>query len=114
MDSATELNGRYASYEQVSFRQQGPDVVVAEVDNALAVASFSLYGGHVVTWRPKHQSNPVLWVSKLAEFKPGKAIRGGVWPATLKNGHLVRFSVGLEAVEDLQADLAQAMLTALR
>ncbi len=32
------------------------------------------------------------------------------WPAHLAKGTLVRFSVGLEAVEDLQADLAQALL----
>ena len=32
------------------------------------------------------------------------------WPAHLKPGTLVRFSVGLEAVADLQADLAQALL----
>nr|MDP2190203.1 PLP-dependent transferase [Rhodoferax sp.] len=31
------------------------------------------------------------------------------WPAHLKPGTLVRFSVGLEAVADLQADLAQAL-----
>lgn len=31
------------------------------------------------------------------------------WPASLRRGHLVRFSVGLEAVEDLQADLSQAL-----
>jgi cystathionine beta-lyase len=35
------------------------------------------------------------------------------WPAHLARGTLVRFSVGLEAVEDLQADIAQA-LQALR
>lgn len=33
---------------------------------------------------------------------------------TYLRGHLVRFSVGLEAVADLQADLAQALQTALR
>ena len=38
-----------------------------------------------------------------------KALRGGKLPTALKNGYLVRFSIGLEAVEDLQADLAQAM-----
>jgi cysteine-S-conjugate beta-lyase len=38
-----------------------------------------------------------------------KALRSGNWPNAIKNGHLVRFSIGLEAVEDLQADLAQAM-----
>ena len=31
------------------------------------------------------------------------------WPAHLQRGTLVRFSVGLEAVADLQADLAQAL-----
>ena len=36
------------------------------------------------------------------------AMRSG-WPAHLKPGTLVRFSIGLEAVPDLQADLAQAM-----
>jgi len=40
------------------------------------------------------------------------AMRGG-WPKHLAKGTLVRFSVGLEAVEDLQADFAQAMQRAL-
>lgn len=31
------------------------------------------------------------------------------WPSYLKNGTLVRFSIGLEAASDLQADLAQAL-----
>jgi len=31
------------------------------------------------------------------------------WPAHLERGTLVRFSVGLEAVEDLQEDIAQAL-----
>jgi cystathionine beta-lyase len=31
------------------------------------------------------------------------------WPAHLARGTLVRFSIGLEAVEDLQADLTQAL-----
>lgn len=35
------------------------------------------------------------------------------WPAHLAQGTLVRFSVGLEAEVDLQADLAQALQTAL-
>lgn len=32
-----------------------------------------------------------------------------VWPAHLQRGALVRFSIGLEAFEDLRADLAQAL-----
>jgi len=34
------------------------------------------------------------------------------WPAHLASGTVVRFSIGLEAVEDLQADLVQAMHSA--
>ena len=37
------------------------------------------------------------------------SMRSG-WPAHLLRGTLVRFAVGLEAVEDLQADIAQALL----
>jgi cysteine-S-conjugate beta-lyase len=43
-----------------------------------------------------------------------KALRGGALPSTLENGHLVRFSIGLEAVEDLLTDLEQALLVAFR
>lgn len=35
------------------------------------------------------------------------------WPAHIRTGTLVRFSIGLEDVEDLQADLAQALAVAL-
>jgi cystathionine beta-lyase len=31
------------------------------------------------------------------------------WPTKISHGTLVRFSVGLEAVADLQADIAQAL-----
>ena len=36
----------------------------------------------------------------------------GSWPAHLARGTVVRFSLGLEAVADLQADLAGALATA--
>jgi cystathionine beta-lyase len=31
------------------------------------------------------------------------------WPAHLSRGTVVRFSIGLEAVQDLQDDIAQAL-----
>lgn len=43
----------------------------------------------------------------LASMRPS-------WPSHLARGTLVRFSVGLESVADLQADLAQALETAFR
>jgi glucose-6-phosphate 1-epimerase len=77
------INEEYALQDQLSFKQLPSGIVVAEVDSPLATATISLHGGQVVNWRPKHQQAPVLWVSRLATFTPGKAIRGGVpicWP----------------------------------
>jgi D-hexose-6-phosphate mutarotase len=83
MKNTDELNSRVGIASQVSFKQLLDGIVVAEIDNEFATASVSLYGGHIVSWQPKSESKPVLWVSKLVKFQRGKAIRGGVpicWP----------------------------------
>lgn len=77
------LNDRFGTGNQIRFEKLAGGVVVAEINNSLATATISRYGGHVISWQPKHHVEPVLWLSKLAQFKPGKAIRGGVpicWP----------------------------------
>ena len=77
------LNQEYALQNHLSFKQLASGIIVAQIDTPLATAIISLHGGQVVEWRPKHQETPVLWVSKLATYTPGKAIRGGVpicWP----------------------------------
>lgn len=53
------------------------------IENPLATAKISLYGGQVLAWQPKSQKYPVLWQSDLVKYRPGKAIRAGVpvcWP----------------------------------
>jgi len=83
MNDSEVLNRRFSRGSQIRFGQLGNGLVLAEIDTPHATAVVSLHGGHVVSWRPKHQIEPVLWVSKLAKFTPGKAIRGGVpicWP----------------------------------
>lgn len=83
MNDIEVLNRRFSTGAQLRFRQLADGIVVAEIDNPLATATISLHGGHVVSWQPKHQVEPVLWVSKSVKFIPGKAIRGGVpicWP----------------------------------
>jgi D-hexose-6-phosphate mutarotase len=77
------VNSRISKNSQIRFRRLVNGLVLAEIDTPLATASVSLHGGHVVSWRPKHQLEPVLWLSKSAHFQSGKAIRGGVpicWP----------------------------------
>ena len=54
-----------------------------EINNDLAIAKIALQGGHIMTWQPKAQTHPVLWLSSNARQEKGRSIRGGVpicWP----------------------------------
>lgn len=50
------------------------------------------------------------WGSPVSLVMPYnlRGMREGLWPKHLIEGHLVRFSIGLEDVQDLQSDLEQA------
>lgn len=74
---ADALNSRFA-LEGLSFREGPGGLVFAEIDNAHATATLCLQGAHLVTWRPRGQAEPVIWVSEAARFAPGKSIRGGI------------------------------------
>ena len=77
------LNPKFGITGQVSFRQAAEGVVVADIDNTHSVATICLQGGHVMSWRPKSQAEPVVWLSSQAKLVQGKSIRGGVpvcWP----------------------------------
>lgn len=72
------LNKKFGILNELGFKEIAAGIAAIEVDTALATASISLMGGQVLTWHPKSQQEPVLWVSKLAQYVPEKAIRGGV------------------------------------
>ena len=58
-------------------------ITLVKVDNALATAIISLYGGQIIEWHPKAQAMPVLWFNPEAVFESGTPIRAGVpicWP----------------------------------
>lgn len=83
MKTIDQLNLEFGTNTDISFRKLADNIAIADINNSLASASVSLYGGHVVSWQPKTQTKPVLWVSDLVKFQQGKAIRGGVpicWP----------------------------------
>jgi D-hexose-6-phosphate mutarotase len=83
MKTIDQLNRDFGTNSEISFRQLSDNIVIAEISNSLATASISLYGGHVLSWQPKTQTKPVLWLSDLVKFQQAKAIRGGVpicWP----------------------------------
>lgn len=83
MTISADLNRRFSPGPQLTFGETADGLVVAGIDTPLASASLCLQGAHAMTWRPKTQAEPVLWLSGLAKPTPGKSLRGGVpvcWP----------------------------------
>lgn len=74
-----------ASYEipnHVWTEQLAPDYPTIHLANSFGTATLALHGAHVIDYTPNNQE-PVLFTSKQAIFKEGKAIRGGIpicWP----------------------------------
>jgi dihydroxy-acid dehydratase len=74
---------RFAIPGQLAFRTGAGGLIYADIDNAGGRATICLQGAHLVSFRPKTQQEPVVWVSEAAKFAAGKSIRGGVpvcWP----------------------------------
>ncbi len=74
---------RFAIPGQLSFREGAGGLTYADINNHGGRATICLQGAHVVSFRPRSQQEPVVWVSDAAKFAPGKSIRGGApvcWP----------------------------------
>ncbi|MDZ7584844.1 MAG: dihydroxy-acid dehydratase [Thiobacillus sp.] len=74
---------RFAIPGQLCFRTGAGGLTYVDIDNHGGRATICLQGAHVVSFRPKSQHEPVVWVSDAAKFAPGKSIRGGApvcWP----------------------------------
>jgi dihydroxy-acid dehydratase len=74
---------RFAIPGQLAFRTGAGGLTYADIDNHGGRATICLQGAHVVSFRPKSQQEPVVWVSDAAKFAAGKSIRGGApvcWP----------------------------------
>ena len=81
MSDIQTLTQQFGIAGKLSFEMVG-DLAAARVKTPFATATVALQGAHVMTWQPAGQK-PVIWVSKLAKYAPGKSIRGGVpvcWP----------------------------------
>ena len=72
----TELNDNFALPGVLHF-DEADGLARAQVTLPAGNATVYLYGAHVTHWQPAGQA-PVIWLSPLAEFGHGKAIRGGV------------------------------------
>lgn len=66
------------------------------LSNKLAECKIALWGGNVVSYRPKGEEHDVFWLGELNKFDNVQAIRGGVpvcWPRFAEetlNGNLPR------------------------
>ena len=72
-----ELNTQFGIKDQLVFKVDASGLVVAEINNQFGSASLCLQGAHLMTWQPKSQSVPVVWLSRDAKLAAGKSIRGG-------------------------------------
>lgn len=83
METAAGLNHEFGIPGALVF-ESGPGALVqARMACAGGSATLSLQGGHVCAWQVQGQREPVLWLSRDAQFAPGKSIRGGIpvcWP----------------------------------
>ena len=83
MTTAQQLNTQFGINGHLSFREDASGLIVAEISNARATASLCLQGAHLMTWQPRSQAVPVVWLSRDAKLAAGKSIRGGApvcWP----------------------------------
>lgn len=72
-----ELDEKFSIEGEVGFFEFEEDMVSITVSNKFAEAEISLYGAHVLNFRP-HRRLDVLWISPESFFEPGKPIRGGI------------------------------------
>lgn len=83
MSELNELKNRFGDRAGVHFEANADGIVIVDVDNAAAHARIALQGAHLMTWAPRTQQQPVIWLSSAAKVARGKSIRGGVpvcWP----------------------------------
>ncbi|HFD11977.1 MAG TPA: D-hexose-6-phosphate mutarotase [Crenotrichaceae bacterium] len=78
-----QLNKQHGIPEQLEIVQKNNDITLIEINSVHAQATISSHGGQVLSFTPVSSKHDLLFVSKLAQFKAGKAIRGGIpvcWP----------------------------------
>lgn len=77
MDELDLLNDQFGIEGELGFSEQEGDLIYIDVVNKYAEATISLYGAHIIQFRP-YNSFDVLWMSPTSNFEVGKDIRGGI------------------------------------
>jgi D-hexose-6-phosphate mutarotase len=77
------LNEKFGLGAALRFVDDPSGLTIAEIENPLASARICLQGAHLLTWRPRTSSTPVVWLSEGAQLTPGKSPHSGApvcWP----------------------------------
>ncbi len=77
-----ELNEKYSIPGRLEFVRGKEDFILAELRNPHSRCTVSLYGAHVLSFKPEGRED-ILWMSGFSFFEKGKPIRGGIpvcWP----------------------------------
>ncbi len=80
--NTADLNKKFSIANNIAFKKGPNGLVYAEINNDSARAEIFLHGAHVTSFIPNGQE-PVIFLSQLSQYEPGKAIRGGIpisWP----------------------------------
>jgi glucose-6-phosphate 1-epimerase len=77
MTDPITLNNQFAIPNLATFDAGKGGLTRLTITSPAATAEIYLHGAHVTRFDPKDQP-PVLFMSVLSQFQPGKAIRGGV------------------------------------
>lgn len=72
-----KLNDTFGIEGKVKFAKMENDLVYLNITNKYADAKISLYGAHMMSFRPRN-SEEILWMSPKSNFQIGQPIRGGI------------------------------------
>lgn len=81
--SIEQLNSDYGITGQLKFVEGKGGFPFIEIENTMAKALISVYGGHVLSFQPVNEPEDLIFTSEKAYYQEGKAIRGGIplcWP----------------------------------
>lgn len=82
MNDILDLNRRFGAAGRIAFREGPGEGAIVALVAPKAVCEVALHGGQVLSYRPLGHRD-ALYLSPLADFSAGKAIRGGIpicWP----------------------------------
>lgn len=77
MKNLDQLNKEFAIKNEIEFTTLQGGLICAQVSNEYAEATISLYGAHIISFKPRNERD-LLWMSPKSDFEIGKPIRGGI------------------------------------